>query len=376
MLRRISLNRSADVKEFINPNWHVIFIHYPLALLLIGVLIELFSFLWRAGTLRVAGRWMILLGALSMAPALLSGIYALHDVVLMNNPADEYASWNERITASPITREQWDLLQRHVWLQVAATATALLTVVVYLGSSDRVREKLYYPMLVLLLISVGLMSSGAWFSGEAVYRHQVATGVSQTPHVDEPRGAAFFAPPIELHLTLAGFALAAVLGSIGLSYRTAAVALESNMLSQRPVDPNDPVDPLVRSLNPDALLRDIPHTIPAARFWLLAALLLACTALAGAWYLAIESETWDVKSLWLNLSEDSEHLRRLVHVIGGLSLVVLALVMSGIARWAPHRRGWLSVVVALLVLVLTVQIYLGLLMLFDSPMGPIAGINP
>lgn len=363
------------MKEFINPNWHVVLIHYPLALLFLGILIELFSFLWRRGTLRAAGRWMILLGALSMAPALLSGIYALHDVVLMNNSVDEYATWSERITSSPITQEQWGMLQRHVWLQVAATATALLAVVVYLGSCDRLREKLYYPAMGLLLISAALMASGAWFGGEAVYRHQVATGASQTSHAEEPSGAAFFVPPIELHLTLAGFALSAVLGAIGLSCRSAAVANEALHAMQRPVDPNDQVDSLVRSINPEALLAETPATIPAPRFWLLAALLLAGTALAGVWYVAIEAGTWNVSELWLTITEDSGNVRRLAHLVCGVSLLVLTLVMAGIARWAPQRRGWLTIFVVLLVLAATVQTWLGLLMLFDSTLGPITGRN-
>ena len=32
-------------KEFVNPNLHVVLIHYPIALLFAGLLIEVFSFL-------------------------------------------------------------------------------------------------------------------------------------------------------------------------------------------------------------------------------------------------------------------------------------------------------------------------------------------
>src|ERR671913_975676 len=68
-------------KEFINPNLHVILIHYPLGLLVVGTLIELFSFLgWRRSAFRAAGRWMLLLGILSLAPTMFSGLYALADV--------------------------------------------------------------------------------------------------------------------------------------------------------------------------------------------------------------------------------------------------------------------------------------------------------
>ena len=49
---------------FINPNFHVILVHLPLGVFLLGVLIELLSFMYRRSTLSVAGRWMVLLGAL------------------------------------------------------------------------------------------------------------------------------------------------------------------------------------------------------------------------------------------------------------------------------------------------------------------------
>ena len=67
--------------ELIQPNLHIAIVHFPIALLVVGVLLETFSFLgWRRSTLRVAARWMILLGAVLSAPTATSGIYALSDV--------------------------------------------------------------------------------------------------------------------------------------------------------------------------------------------------------------------------------------------------------------------------------------------------------
>ena len=48
--------------EFVNPNLHVVWVHFPMALLIIGALIELFSFMWWRSGFRAAGRWMILIG--------------------------------------------------------------------------------------------------------------------------------------------------------------------------------------------------------------------------------------------------------------------------------------------------------------------------
>ena len=49
--------------ELIHPNWHVVLVHYLIALLTLGLAIELLSFLYRRSTLRTAGRWMLLIGA-------------------------------------------------------------------------------------------------------------------------------------------------------------------------------------------------------------------------------------------------------------------------------------------------------------------------
>ena len=73
----------------VRPNLHVILIHYPLAMLVAGTLIELLSFVWPRGTFRAAGRWMILLGALLAVPTTFSGIYAMRDVAGRNNPTPD-----------------------------------------------------------------------------------------------------------------------------------------------------------------------------------------------------------------------------------------------------------------------------------------------
>src|SRR5438046_1216547 len=90
-------------KEFINPNLHVALIHYPIAMLITGTLIEIFSFLWRRSGFRAAGRWMILIGALSMVPTLTSGIYAFRDVLA----TDEGSTWTATKETAPFSADQW-----------------------------------------------------------------------------------------------------------------------------------------------------------------------------------------------------------------------------------------------------------------------------
>src|SRR5687767_14569856 len=113
-LPRLAKERSVP-KEFINPNLHVILIHYPLGLLVVGTLIELFSFLgWRRSAFRVAGRWMLLIGILSLPPTMFSGLYALADVNKSSQTPDD-ATWQEARQMSPIQGEAWEFMTRHAW---------------------------------------------------------------------------------------------------------------------------------------------------------------------------------------------------------------------------------------------------------------------
>lgn len=372
------------MNEFIRPNWHVIFIHYPLGLLIVGVLIETFSFLWKRSGFRQAGRWMILLGTLSMIPATMTGMYALQDVVVQTSPGSDGAPWHETLTGSSITAEQFKTLQWHVWLQVAAAAVSLVAVVSWVGASDRWRDKLYYPNLLLLLIAVGLTVGGAWFGGESVYRDGVgvATADSSDVAVDDAAGlraigerAAFFMPPKQLHITLAGFAMAIAAAAIALSFRAAAVAREvPRMPAEGEMQVDQQVDSLVRSINADVMLRGPIERVPAARFWLLCALLFVLTALTGVWYLARDADAWTFQDLQ-GFITDPDTPRRLWHTALGTSTLVLTLALAAMARWAPRRCGWLTVVATLLILVVAAQIWMGALLLYDSPVGSVVHIT-
>ena len=181
-------------KEFINPNWHVILIHYPLGVFVLGMVIELFSFLYRRTTLRAAGRWMILLGALSGIPAALSGVYALGNVVRMDLPATQVnpdRPWAEITEQSQLNTEQWEFLGRHVWAQSSATALAVVLVTIGLGCSDTWRRRLYIPLFLGLLFSLAAMIWGAYYGGAMVYRHGTAVLAMEEKgamaHATEPR---------------------------------------------------------------------------------------------------------------------------------------------------------------------------------------------
>jgi uncharacterized membrane protein len=153
--------------RFIIPNYHVILIHFPLGLLGVGVLIELFSFLWRRSSFHTAGRWMILFGTLMTVPAVTSGIFALYDVVGHGEPG---GAWYDVKSSSGFGDQDWHLLRNHVLFTSVGSGIALVAVVLWLGASDLGRRRLRFLVLIALLAAMGLFASGAWHGGEMVYR--------------------------------------------------------------------------------------------------------------------------------------------------------------------------------------------------------------
>src|SRR3954468_9596974 len=73
--------------QLVNPNLHVILIHFPIALLIAGTLIEVFAWLWRRSGFLAAGRWMLLIGGLAMIPSATAGMYAARQA--MTHPFEE-----------------------------------------------------------------------------------------------------------------------------------------------------------------------------------------------------------------------------------------------------------------------------------------------
>jgi len=400
-------------KEFINPNWHVILIHYPLGVFVLGVLIELLSVFYRRGTLRSAGRWMILLGALLSIPTALTGLYALGNVARMNLPAgvDADVPWRTVVDSARLSNEQWEHLRQHAWVQAGATALAVLLVVVGLGSSDTWRRRLYFPLLLGLLFSLVAMLYGAWHGGEMVYRHGTAVLVNDakapvpdatgTQPADSAAGeqvqakhsVEYFVPPLQLHVTLAGLAVAVALGALGLSFRAVNVAgdaaaladaereldaPERDMLYQPPVPRGPAAMDVVRSLNPDTDVTGAPRRLPVSRLWLLASLLAIGAASAGAWFLVKEEAgTWDPKQLWAMVKPAGGNTmsRQFLHVATGAVIILTPLLLALVTRVSRRPRVSLTLLALLLLAAVVVQVWLGTLLLLDTSQGPVTRFN-
>jgi hypothetical protein len=415
--------------EFILPNWHVILIHYPLALLTVGVVIELLSFFWRASSVRIAGRWMILIGALASIPTVTMGIYGLRDVVV-SGPIDDSQTWKQVVSRSRWTTQQWEHMDSHIWLAASGTAVAVLAAFIWLACSDRGRQRFYWPALILVVLGLALMNWGAWHSGEGIYRHGVAIhqespdvsvvpaalpAVATTtsaatqpaapaPAADQqmmaaaprprqdagPRTVEYYIPPLQLHLLLAGMTVAIALGAFGLTLRRWAI------LRCPVAPPGTRPDLAEHRLRPD--LRSVSVAPPAdpspgivplpaiypARLWLWALVFGLGTVAAGLW----ATGDWRlagadrqgqpfqlVTEPFRNKFALQETGRLFGHVMVGSSIVLLLLLGAILTRVAPRHRGLTVLLMLLGVIAVAGQMWLGILMLFDSVHGPVTRFN-
>ncbi len=370
-------------RELIIPNLHVVLVHYPIGVFFLGLLIELGSFMWRRSSVRAAGRWMILLGSLSMIPSALSGAYALRDVAMMGNKGPS-EPWSDVVSNSQLSAEAWSHLLWHTWLMSAASVIVVVGSVGYLAMSDRLRNKLYWLTLGLLLIGAGATASGAWFAGEAIFKSGVA--VMAAPDVDGevpstqaavaeppaalPGGAMAVVekintavPPLQPHVIMAGMAVAVALAAVGVSVRRITGEVP-------PVQLRDG-DALVQSLSP----AEPPAVLYSAKFWLVAMTLFILTSLGGWYVYGSEAETFNPKEMWQQVSQSQESPpgpklnRGVVHAILATTLIVLPLILAGVGKWAPKNKLLLGSLALVLLLAILAQLWIGLLLSFDGSAG-------
>jgi hypothetical protein len=419
--------------QLISPNFHVALLHLPIGLFAFGMLVEIFSFMYPRGGARKAARWMIALGVLLMIPVALSGAYALSDVVRRTMPDGQPVDqpWLTLISrtglhngpsAGDTQGEQWHQILSHAWKMSLATAVAVIAVLVGIACSNRWWKRLYIPIGVVLLASLAWMLWGAWSGGEMVYqwRTGVQLGMNATTRPATMPSAAmeqtesrsremvsYYAPPLQTHVVVAGIAAAFAIGALGLALRNTSKpeSLDTDqdiLLSASAADVA-----MVRSFKPAAAVTLPPESAPAARTWLAAGIIALCAAAAGTWFLASATDAVNVAKgqqrslpavLWDTVKTPAQEAekprdsvnpipsgsaaaptaqpanplglnRRLAHVIAGISIVVLPLILAMLAKWAPQRRLPLTLVAILLVAAIGIQVWLGVLMLFDGPAG-------
>ena len=371
------------MQPLLTPNWHIALVHFPIALIVIGTLVELFSFLgWRGSGFRRAGRWMLLLGAIAAVPTTFSGMYALAE--LMPEGLHALAQKNAALAKA---------MNLHVWTQSIATAAAMFVVVLWISLSDAWRDRLNILFKLLLLGVSGLILFGAHLGGESVYSHGLGVDTTRAPTTlpSATQAAkldtwAELMPPEQTHITLAGLAMAVGCVTLGLAIRMVSSEYDPTLPSnhaeriaaafapQRLDDPTIP--PPVTYVS-----RNTTPPIWATKFWLLTALLLILTSSLGVWTLVHEGGfDWTFDNIKNEITkpptdDGPAFTRRLAHSLAGAVLLVDTLMLVLIARFAPRNSLLLLVFAAPLVLALVAQIWLGVLLLFDGPAGVVTRFN-
>jgi uncharacterized membrane protein len=408
-------------------------------LLSVGIFIELFSFLWRRSSARLAGRWMILLGAITAVPALTSGLYAYRDSLSpMTNVEDVVFQdkWTDlldgklidRASAQPgketkeITVEDFlnksdagKALWKHLLYNSIGVGVLFLAIIGFIGSSDRWRKNLYLPLLVILLAGEGLLVWGSHAGGIAVYEHAVAvkppTPVSTIqPTVEEKIKAVV--PPAQLHITLAGWVVAMALIALAVSIRALtegapAPADESWYEGQEgagmpPVPPPSPspsegiLGTSIGEASPHSAVETVPVTeqVTETRPEVTGTVTTSETtavqpivpiATSRFWLLAtLFTLATTVSGLWIINAWNWDYLvrtlkgenRNMYHSILGVSVIVMTLVLALITRIARKSKVMISIASLLLFLLLGLQVYVGILLTFDGPKNAPKGTKP
>jgi uncharacterized membrane protein len=377
------------VDKFIVPNFHVILIHFPLAMLAAGVAIELFSFMWRRSTFRVAGQWMILLGTLAAVPAVTTGLYALSDVM---GHGQGFDSWVDLKNNSGFTKTDWNFITYHILMNAIGTGLALFAVVMWLGASDSWRRILRIPALLILIVALGAMTSGAWHGGEMTYRLGFGVQGKLAALPDAPAKpqtihdkVEYYAPEGEIHLLMAGFVFAMAAAALGLSIRR-AVTTETVVVQRVPPtyisaeagrEGNVKPISLLQALNDPGDEIPVTRTAPAARFWLIGSLLALAAIASGFWFGGyLMPWPWIIDRDHLTRAihhiNDPKRAREGLHIVFGGSILVLTLILALLTRFAPRSRVFFTAFSFLLILVMAAQIWIGVQMTFDGGRGPLA----
>lgn len=369
--------------RFINPNYHVILIHYPLALLAAGLLIELMCTFIQGQTLRAAGCWMILLGALACAPAATSGIFAKYDV-LEQMAGGQDANWLDIRRDAHLSGLQWELLNRHVLYESIGCGLAVVAAMIWLALSPQWPRNLGAPLWVIFAVAMGLMAVGAGGAGEMIFRTQLATksqAVSdrlqadwdQQIAADSPREKLaarieYYIDPLQAHIIAAGMVFALAAAAWGTSFQKSAQLRVVPLAHSRTEEPAPPPAP--------------PITAPATALWLATALGAAGVLSIGWYVFSIDAPSpfyiLEVfrSAIWQPYRSDpAHHSRLLVHLLVGSGIAVLALLLAPSARWGARSRLLIGFLGLLMLALVAAQIWMGILMLYDSDSGPLAHFN-
>ncbi len=365
----------------VNPNLHAALVHFPVALIIVGVLMEVLSVLfWRKSAVRAGGRWMIVLGILCAIPTLTTGMYALRQTANPGVPYGEH--WDTIASSSSWTDAQWDDLVDHIRFAASGAILLVLGIVVWIAGTDNARRNMYLLGIVVLVVGAVLVGIGAFHGGELVFEH--GTGVKLPEAAAVSPGAGKLAVPsptaalpdidasfssLEIHLLLAGCAIAVIAAAIGLSIRLSNVTWENRFAEEKAIAAG--YRPAGK-MGQDSNLLSIPVIYPGA-FWILALVLLLVTATVGLSVMSV-STPGELMSA-LRQKQQNDEWRPVLHIYYGLSIIGLAAILGMVMKVWPRRRLIMGMLCTLMLIAIVCQAWTGTLMLFDGQSGPILRFN-
>lgn len=142
-------------------NYHPLIVHFPIAFIYGASLLYFLAWIAASEKLQWTALWMLLLGAVSAAVALLSGFYAAPGLMVSESVRDE-------------------LLQHHKHLMVASSiVTGALTI--WALASRPMPTRFRYIFLAGLLAVMLLIASGADLGGEMVYGYNAGGSACAQP---------------------------------------------------------------------------------------------------------------------------------------------------------------------------------------------------
>jgi hypothetical protein len=255
----------------------------------------------------------------------------------------------------------------------------LAGIVIWIGGSDTARRNMYLLGIVVLIAGACLIGYGAHHGSELVYEY--GTGVQMPELPDSPGELITPAPseilpqvkarlsPLELHLFIAGCAIAILAAAVGLSIRLSNVAWENRFAEEKAVAAGyRPAGKIGQEPN----LLSIPVIYPGA-FWLIGVLLLVGAAVLGLSLVGVHGPRHLLSEVRTNQANDE--WRPVLHIYYGASLIALTVVLGMVMKIWPRRRVIMGMLCTLLVMAVVGQAWTGILMLFDGNTGSVLRFN-
>lgn len=148
------------------PNWHPMFVHFPIALLSVATGFYVLTAFMKPSELRqqfaIVARWSLWLGAGFAIVTAILGLIAYNSVKGHDIPSH----------AAMVEHRNWAIATLSIFLPLAAWSLW----------RDRTRPRVSPIFVVLMVIGFGVLASTAWHGGEVVFRYGV--GVKSLPKTD------------------------------------------------------------------------------------------------------------------------------------------------------------------------------------------------